>query len=68
MTLQEQLEQINMAIATIESSGQEYRTSTGKTLRRADLNTLYTERRRLQQEQAMLENSGGIYAVSYRRG
>lgn len=68
MTIDEQLTQINSAITAIEGGAQEYRTSTGKMLRRADLATLYTERRRLQQEQAMADNSGGFYAASYYRG
>lgn len=67
MTLQEQLDQINQAIANIESGAQEYRIGS-RLLRRGDLATLYAERRRLAQEQAAYESSGGFYAASFYRG
>jgi hypothetical protein len=66
MTLQEQLEQINLAIAKIESGAQEYRIGS-RLIRRGDLATLYRERRQLQQELATAENSGGVYVAAYYR-
>ncbi|WP_312199329.1 hypothetical protein [Anaerospora hongkongensis] len=67
MTLQEQLEQINEAIAMIEKGGQEYRIGS-RLVRRGDLATLYKERRSLQQEIAMAQSSGGMYAAAFYRG
>lgn len=49
MTTQEQLNQINAAIAAIESGAQEYRIG-NRQLRRPDLSVLYQERRRLEQQ------------------
>ncbi|MBP2646278.1 MAG: hypothetical protein H6Q75_1718 [Firmicutes bacterium] len=66
MTLNEQLTQINTAIEKIENGAQEYRIGS-RTVKRGDLSTLYTERRRLQQEVAMKETSGGLYAVAFYR-
>jgi hypothetical protein len=66
MTVQDQLDQINIAIEKIENGAQEYRIG-NKLLRRGDLATLYSERRKLQQEKAMAE-SGGLYAVAFYRG
>ena len=66
MTLKEQVTQINTAIEKIENGAQEYRIG-NRTVRRGDLATLYAERRRLQQEIAMNESSGGMYAVSFYR-
>lgn len=65
-TLQEQLDQINLAISKIESGAQEYHIGS-RSVRRADLRTLYEERRRLKQEIAMQENSGGMYAAEFYR-
>ncbi len=67
MTLQEQLEQINLAIKKIESGAQEYRIGS-RLVRRGDLATLYKERRQLQQEIATVENSGGTYVAAFYRG
>lgn len=64
--LRMQLEQINQAIAKIESGAQEY-TIGRRSLRRGDLATLYKERRQLQTEIANYENSGGIYAAAFYR-
>jgi len=66
MTLKEQVTQINTAIEKIENGAQEYRIG-NRTVRRGDLATLYAERRRLQQEIAMNETSGGMYAVAFYR-
>lgn len=67
MTIQEQLDQINAAVQAIESGAQEYRIG-NRLLRRGDLSTLYAERRRLAQEQAAYESSGGFYAAAFYRG
>lgn len=66
MNLQEQLDQINLAISKIENGAQEYRIGS-RTVRRGDLATLYKERRQLQQELAASESSGGMYAVAFYR-
>lgn len=68
MTVQEQLEQINNAISTIENGGQEYRIGS-RQLRRPDLSILYKERLRLQQ-QVDQEGSGappGVYVATFDR-
>ena len=49
MTIQDQLEQINKAIAAIETGAQEYSIGSRR-LRRADLSVLYQERRLLQRQ------------------
>lgn len=67
MTLQEQLDQINQAIAKIESGAQEYRIGS-RQLRRGDLATLYRERRQLQTQIAFEESNGGMYAAAFYRG
>lgn len=46
MTNQERLTQIEAAISAIENGAQEYRIG-NRTVRRADLKTLYDERRRI---------------------
>jgi hypothetical protein len=56
MTTQDQLDQINKAISAIENGAQEYSTGSRR-LRRADLATLYNERRILQRQ--LYEESGG---------
>ncbi len=68
MTLDEELAQINAAIAKIENGVQEYRTATGRVVRRGDLSVLYKERRQLLQEIAAAENAGGTYVAAYYRG
>lgn len=65
MSIQEQLEQINAAIAKIEMGAQEYRIGS-RSVRRGDLAALYAERRRLQQELAVQSN-GGMFAVAFYR-
>ena len=67
MTLQEQYDQINAAITAIENGAQEYRIG-NKLLRRADIASLYRERRQLQQEVIAEQNSGGAYIVAFYRG
>ena len=67
MTIDEQYGQINAAIAAIENGAQEYRIG-NRSLRRADLSTLYKERRLIQQELAAEQNSGGTYVAAYYRG
>jgi len=65
MTLQEQLDQINKAIAAIEDGAQEYRIG-NRSLRRPDLATLYRERRELRR-QLYEENGGGIFVAIFDR-
>lgn len=64
--LRAQIEQINAAIAKIESGAQEY-TIGKRSLRRGDLQVLYKERRQLQRELANYENGGGMYAAAFYR-
>lgn len=65
MNTQEQLDQINRAISAIESGAQEYSVGSRR-LRRADLATLYKERRILQQ-QLVQESGGGTYVTVFDR-
>ena len=65
MTLEEQLEQINKAIAAIEGGAQEYRIGS-RQLRRPDLAVLYKERRLLLQ-QIRDESGGNIYVATFNR-
>lgn len=48
MSIQEQLQQVNDAIAAIEIGGQEYQIGTRR-LKRADLSLLYQRQKELQQ-------------------
>lgn len=59
MTVQEQLDQINAAISAILGGAQEYSIGTRR-LRRADLQVLFEERRRL--EKALADQNG--YSIS----
>lgn len=63
MTTQEQLNQINAAIAAIEAGEQSYSVD-GLSVRRPDLSTLYKERRTLQQ---LLneEDSGSVCVAQF---
>lgn len=61
MTTKEQLDQINQAIAAIESGAQEYSIGSRR-LRRPDLSILYQERRRL--ERQLYEENGGHISVA----
>ncbi|QNU67254.1 peptidylprolyl isomerase [Ruminiclostridium herbifermentans] len=65
MTVDEQLNQINTAIAAIENGAQEYRIGS-KQIRRADLNTLYQERRKLTQ-QLYEQNENSTYVAVFDR-
>lgn len=65
MTTQEQLDQINAAIAAIEGGAQEYRIG-NRSLRRPDLGVLYQERRNLKQ-QLYQESGGGTYVAVFDR-
>lgn len=58
MTIAEQLQQVNDAIAAIEIGGQEYQIGTRR-LKRADLSLLYQRQKELQQ-QLSTENDGGL--------
>lgn len=57
MDLQNQLEQINIAIRKIESGSQEY-TINGRRYVRPDLSKLYSERNAIQSQIAAEQNSG----------
>lgn len=61
MTTQEQLYQINAAIAAIETGAQEYNIGS-RHLRRADLSILYQERRALRRQ--LYEETGGSLTVA----
>lgn len=61
MTTQEQLNQINAAIAAIENGAQEYSIGSRR-LRRPDLSSLYQERRMLQRQ--LFEEKGGSISVA----
>ena len=60
MTMLEQKTQLDEAISAIELGAQEYRIGT-RMVRRADLATLYAERRRLEQQLAR-EETGSVFA------
>lgn len=60
------LQSINAAIAAIEQGAQEYRIGT-RTVRRADLATLYAERVRLERQAESRESAGIIYPRLVRR-
>lgn len=66
MTTEEQLFQINKAIAAIENGAQEYRIGS-RQIRKADLSVLYQERRILQQQHMQENNSNTFVAVFDRR-
>ncbi len=65
MTTQEQLTQINTAIAAIESGAQEYSIGSRK-LRRPDISVLYQERRQLQQRLTQ-EYAGDTFVAVFDR-
>lgn len=66
--LREQLTSINNAIRMIESGAQEYRLSSNTMVRRGDLATLYSERRKLMADIAAAESGGGAFIAAYVRG
>lgn len=49
-TIQEQLDDVDAAIAKIENGAQEYRMSDGRGMSRGDLGSLYAERQRLEKK------------------
>lgn len=57
MSIQEQLQQVNDAIAAIEIGGQEYQIGTRR-LKRADLSLLYQRQKELQQQLEVQRNDG----------
>ena len=61
MTIQEQLDQVNGAISAILAGAQEYRIGT-RSLRRADLQVLFAERKRL--EAAVADENGHSTTVA----
>ena len=61
MTIQEQLDQINAAISAILGGAQEYSIGSRR-LRRANLQVLFQERKRL--ETALVEQNGYSIAVA----
>ena len=65
LNAREKLEQIEKAISAIELTGQEYRIGS-RTLRRADLATLYAQRKSLMAEAAEEndKDGGGFYRTS----
>lgn len=65
ITTQEQLDQINMAIAVIEAGAQEYKVG-NMTVKQANLADLYKERRILQQ-QLNEDDGGGTYVAQFDR-
>ena len=64
--LNSELTQVRAAITAILSGAQEYRIGS-RSLRRADLGLLYTERTRLEKEIAEIEN-GGMFRAAYFEG
>lgn len=65
--MKEELEQLNMAIAKIEGGAQAY-TIGNRSLTRGSLSVLYSERRKLRQEIAMLDaGTGGAYVGTFIR-
>lgn len=66
MTLEEQLIQINKAITSIECGAQSYKLGS-RSIQRADLGTLYKERKRIQDEIAGLDNYGGVTVAVFDR-
>lgn len=57
MSLSEQLQQVNDAIAAIEIGGQEYQIGTRR-LKRADLSLLYQRQKELQQQIQSAQSDG----------
>lgn len=64
MTLEEQLQQVNDAIASIEIAGQEYQIGSRR-LKRADLNLLYQRQKNLQQQIQYEKGHGNQFANTY---
>lgn len=64
LTLQEQLTQINEAIAAIEIGGQEYQVGPTR-LKRADLKTLYERQRELQTQIESQSTGTSLFSNTY---
>ncbi len=60
------LDNINLAIEKIENGAQEYRIGS-RTVRRADLSVLYSERKRLEERLEQYTNNTIMYARIHRR-
>ncbi|MEK5086821.1 hypothetical protein MKY98_07785 [Paenibacillus sp. FSL M8-0228] len=67
LKLREQLLEVETAISAIQSGAQEYSIA-NRSLKRADLATLYTERSRLEQEIEALESGNGMFRKVYFEG
>lgn len=65
--MKSQLASLNEAIKRIEEGAQEYRLSSNTWVRRGDLAALYSERRKLMHDIALIESSGGIFVAQYTR-
>lgn len=66
MDYEASLQSVNAAIAAIEQGAQEYRIGS-RTVRRADLATLYAERGRLEAKQDVRSGAGAILPRLRRR-
>lgn len=64
MTLEEQLKQVNEAIAAIEVGGQEYQIGSRR-LKRADLALLYQRQRELMAQIEQEKSHGGLLANTF---
>ncbi len=64
MTLEEQLAQVNEAIAAIEIGGQEYQMGPSR-LKRADLSTLYARQKELLASIESQNNSSPLFSNTY---
>ena len=64
--LEKRLETLHLAIESIENGAQEYRIGT-RSVKKADLATLYKERDRLEEEIERLENGTVAVAVFTKR-
>ncbi|MDY7990677.1 hypothetical protein UY286_08675 [Paenibacillus polymyxa] len=67
LKLREQLLEVETAISAIQSGAQEYSIA-NRSLKRADLATLYTERSRLEKEIEALESGTGMFRRVYFEG
>lgn len=67
ITLQEQLLNVNKAILAVQNGAQEYRIGS-RSVKRADLGLLYSERNRLEKEIDMFQRGGSIFHYGYFEG
>lgn len=65
MTIQEQLDQVNLAISAIENGAQEVQIGSRR-IKRADYNALCAERRRLKADLAE-ETTGNTFVATFDR-